>query len=187
MQAVRYYDFTLGAGGSQVITAEGAYFRVQSATGALNITVEGAGTIPSMLVGQGLKDIAFKRLVIQDASGSANVGQILIAGKEFVDNRTYGVTSLTGQQGAFTNSQKAVTNSSNQLLAANANRRYLLIQNNDPVGIIYVRLDGGVASSSTGVTIQPGGSYELQGYVTSGAITAIGSIPSQSNVVVVEG
>ena len=92
----RYYDFTLTAGGSQVLLVEAAYFRVQSATGAVDVSVEGFGTLPGLLVGQGIKDTPFKRLVIRDASGAANLGTILVASQEFVDNRTYGVTSITG-------------------------------------------------------------------------------------------
>jgi hypothetical protein len=73
------------------------------------------------------------------------------------------------------------------VLAANANRRYLLIQNNDTAGIIYVRLDGGAATAATGIKIAAGGSYECAGYVPTGAITAIGDIASNANVVAVEG
>lgn len=92
----RYYDFTLTAGSSQVILVDAAYFRVQSATGPVDITVEGFGTLPGMLVGQGIKDTPFKRIVIRDASGAANVGTILVASQEFVDNRTYGVNTISG-------------------------------------------------------------------------------------------
>lgn len=88
------YDFTLAAGGSQVILAEGEYFRVQSATGALDVTVEGAGTLPGLLSGQAMKDTPFKRLVLRDASGAPNSGTILVASQEFVDNRLYGVVTL---------------------------------------------------------------------------------------------
>lgn len=89
--------------------------------------------------------------------------------------------------GAFTNAQKTVTNISAQLVAANAARRYLLIQNNDTAGIVYVRVDGTAVVTGFGIKIAPGASYELQGFVPTGAIHAGGSIASNANVVVVEG
>ncbi len=102
------------------------------------------------------------------------------------DNLT-GNVAITNVNGAFSQAQATVTNTSGQLKAANAARRYLLIQNNDTTGIVYVRLDGGAASSSTGIKIPAGGSYEASSYAPTGAINAIGSIASNANVVVVEG
>lgn len=106
----RYYDFTLTAGASQVILVDAAYFRVQSATGPVDITVEGFGTLPGMLVGQGIKDTPFKRIVIKDVSGAANVGTILVASQEFVDNRTYGVNTISGGSIDLTAATQAALN-----------------------------------------------------------------------------
>lgn len=186
-KAVRTYDFNLSAGQTSVILAEGEYFRIQSATGALDVTVEGVGTLPGLLAGQGMMDTPFKRLVLKDASGSTNSGTILVASREFIDNRTYGVMTISNQQGAFTHTQVTVQNFNGGLKAPNANRRYLLIQNKDASGDIYVTTDGTAASTANGVKIAPGGSWELQGYVPTGWINGIGSIASNANVVVVEG
>lgn len=90
----KLYDFTLPANGSQTIMAIGEYFRIQSATGALTVEVEGYGKLPGLLVGQGLQRTPYTRLVLTDTSGAANAGTILCSGSEFVDNRTYGVNSL---------------------------------------------------------------------------------------------
>lgn len=88
------YDFTLTPGGSQTILVMGEYFRIQSATGAVTVTVEGYGKLPGLLTGQGLQRVPYSRLILTDASGAANAGVILCSGAEFVDNRTYGVNSL---------------------------------------------------------------------------------------------
>lgn len=91
-------------------------------------------------------------------------------------------------QGAFTQTQKTVTNASGQLIAANNMRRYLMIQNNDASGAVYITLDGTAATIAKGIKLEAnGGSYEIQGFVPVGAINAIGNIASNSNVVVVEG
>lgn len=89
------YDFTLTAGGSQAILAGGEYFRILSATGALDVTVEGKGTMPDLLAGQAIKGLPFQRLVLRDKSGAPNTGFILVASSEFVDNRMFGTFDLS--------------------------------------------------------------------------------------------
>lgn len=103
------------------------------------------------------------------------------------DKPPTGTVTLANSNGAFTHAAKTVTNASAQMLALNPNRKYLLIQNNDASGDIYVRLDGGVATAGTGIKLAAGASYECQGYTPTGAVTAIGSIASNPNVLTVEG
>jgi hypothetical protein len=97
------------------------------------------------------------------------------------------VTNAPALNGAFVNAQKTVTNASAEMLAANAARRYLLIQNRDGTGDIYVTLDGSAATTGNGIKIEAAGSLELQGYVPIGAINAIGTIANNPNVLTVEG
>jgi hypothetical protein len=94
MLSFKPYDFALPAGGSQTILAIGSYFRIQSSSGAVSVTVDGIGTLPSLLAGQGFKGVKYQRLLLTDVSGALNVGTILTASDEFIDNRTYGVNSL---------------------------------------------------------------------------------------------
>lgn len=104
------------------------------------------------------------------------------------DTPPNGNVTVTNTAGAFTQEQKTVTNASGQLLAAKANRRYLLIQNNDATGNIFVTLDGGAATLEKGIKIAAGGgSLALENYLCTGEIFAIGSIASNANIVVVEG
>lgn len=117
-------------------------------------------------------------------SGTVNVGNL--PGTQPVSG-TVNVGNLPADRGGFTQTQRTVTNASAQMLEANASRRYLLIQNKDTAGIVYVNLQGSTATVGNGLAIEPGGSLELQGYVPSGAITAIGSIASNANVISVEG
>jgi hypothetical protein len=103
------------------------------------------------------------------------------------DTPPEGNVAITNTAGPFTHNVHNVTNVSGQLRVANQSRRYLLIQNNDASGDIFVRLDGAAATTSNAVKIPAGGSYELQGFVPNGAIYAIGSIASNTNVQTVEG
>lgn len=91
---LKIYDFTLTAGGSQVILANSDYFRIMSSTGAVDVTGDTFGTLSGLLTGQGLADTKYNRLMLKDASGASNSGTILCSGDLFIDNRTYGVNSL---------------------------------------------------------------------------------------------
>ena len=95
MKSVTEYPFSIASGGTYTLPAMGDYFRIQSSTGTLNVTVEGAGTLPNLLSGQGIKNTPFQRLVLVNTSGALNTGTILIASEEFVDNRTFGVNDLS--------------------------------------------------------------------------------------------
>lgn len=85
-----------------------------------------------------------------------------------------------------------VGTSSAQLVAANTSRKACLIQNlSDPDGdnaVINIRLDGGAASTTTGIRIVAGQMFNLRevGVVTLSAITAI-SDTANTPVLVVEG
>ncbi len=89
------------------------------------------------------------------------------------------------ENASFVNAQETVTNADQQFLAANARRKYLLIQNNDTAGIIYVSF-GVAATAVNGVKILPGGSYEPV-VPPNTSIHILGSIAANANVVVVEG
>jgi hypothetical protein len=186
-KAFQVFQITLPANESRQILFQGTYFKLLSATGAVDVTIEGQGTIPDLTSGRGLKDTAYSRLILTDKTGASNSIELFCATEEYVDQTFSGVVTLANVNGPFTQAAKTVTNSSAQLLAANSARRYLLIQNNDASGIIYVTLDGTAATTAKGIKIEAGGSYECQGYVPTGEIRAIGSLASNGNVVAVEG
>ena len=128
---------------------------------------------------------SFDRVKI--AVSAADTVKVGIGNGQARYNRSQGNVSITNVGGGFTNSQKTVTSTSAVLLAAKPGRRYLLVQNNDPSGIIY--LSFGVAATTTNaIKIAPGGSYTVDAsYCPNDAIHAIGSIASNANVVAVEG
>lgn len=96
------------------------------------------------------------------------------------------VTNLTPAQATAINTNPAVTNVSSLIVGANPAREYLLIQNKDDVGNIYIVFGTG-ATIANGVKIEAGGSFELNCNIITSAIFAIGDIASNSNIVVVQG
>lgn len=122
---------------------------------------------------------------------SATAQSVQIVARDGVDvaydKQPEGTVQVTNWQGAFSQAQATVTTASAQLFAAKAARRYLLIQNNDASGIVYVTLNGAAATAANGFQVQPGGGVlELSAFVPPGQINAIGSIASNANVVIAE-
>ena len=97
-----------------------------------------------------------------------------------------GAVTISGQQGAFSQTTFAAGAASAEALAANALRRYLLIQNRDAANAAYVSLDGAAATVADGVEIPALGSLEISGYVPTDAINAI-TAGAAVSLIVVEG
>lgn len=120
-------------------------------------------------------------------SAGAQTIKIAVGAGDGSYNRNSGVVQIIGQQGAATQAQKTVTNASGLLLAANAARKFLYIENNDAAGDIFVTIDGGAATIAKGKKIPPGGYWMFDTWSPSAAVYAIGSIASNANVVAIEG
>lgn len=204
---------TLTAGQAQEYTERSDFFRLLDTTGPLSVIFYKDGREVSRAedVGEGYAEKfggEFDKLRIESATTQSvhfvtRLGNEVaydkpptgtISGTVAVSNfpatqpvsGTVNVGNLTAFTGAFTQAQKTVTNASSTLLAAKSNRRYLLVQNNDATGIVYVNLQGSTATTANSFKIEPGGSLELDNFCPSGAITAIGSIASNANVVTAE-
>jgi len=187
MKNLQIYDFSMTAGGSFQLPVSGQYFRILTTLGNVAVIGDTFGKLGPINRGQGMKETPYNRLTIVDVSGSANAGTILVSDADFIDQTLYGSITLEGQHGAFAQTQATVTNASGQLLASNTDRRYLLIQNNDTSGDIFVTLDGSAATVAHGIKIEIGASLEISQYLPTGQINAIGSVASNANIVVVEG
>jgi len=78
-----------------------------------------------------------------------------------------------------------VTSTSTEIMAGNLKGRYILIQNNDTAGIVYLNLSGTATVSRTMFILNPGDALEL--FNITNSVDAIGSIASNANVAVSEG
>lgn len=184
---------TFTAGQRMEFHTPGDFFRLMAATATLDVSFYKNGREVTEANGvsvgyaERFRDGDFDRISIYSATAQTITMATRLGNEVWNDTPPNGQVTVTNTAGAFTNTQVTVTSSSTTIDAANPARRYLLIQNNDATGDIYVRLDGVAATLTTGVKIPAGGSYEVTGYVPTGAITAIGSIASNANVVIVEG
>ncbi len=187
---IEIVSVTFAAGESRLFHLSGSYFELIDASSTVDVIltdVNGAqrGRMLAAEASFNLKNTDFD--TIQLTSATAQTVRFAFGSGEAGTRRAAGSVNIANTAGAFTQAQATVTNASGQLLAAKANRRYLLIQNKDASGDIYVTLDGTAATTGKGLLIAAGGSYECQGYVPTGQVFAIGSIANNANVVTVEG
>lgn len=187
---------TLAAGIGQEYTEAADFFRVLDCAVSdlvVRFYKDGreVGNVANVTAGYGEKFTkeTFDRVRIQSATGGAVSFVMRLGNDVSYDKPPTGavtVSSLTPTRAAATQAAQTVTNASAQLLAAKANRSYLLIQNKDAAGSIFLNLAGAAATVVNGVKIPPGGSLELNCNLLTGAVFAIGDIPSNANIVTVE-
>lgn len=190
MKSVTNYPFNLSAGQSINISAVGDYFRVQSATGAIDVTIDGVGTLPDLLNGQGIKNIPFNRLTIKDKSGAANAGVIMVAFDEFIDNRTYGVNDLSAgslntlrqplaQTGFFTANGALGINTAETIFSAGSNINGAIILTAD---LMYYDGAGGAVQSLIAKATAPANIADGSVILTSKPQFASGSVAFQATL-----
>lgn len=74
-------------------------------------------------------------------------------------------------------------NTSTVLTASNSARVYLLVQNPNTVGYLYINFTSAAGSTGNSITLAPGGSYVLEAnFVTTEAVNIAGSLASMSYV-----
>jgi hypothetical protein len=79
------YPFTLAAGAAAQLDVQGAFYKVQQATGNVEIRRDG-GISLTLAAGQGEKDVEFQRLELRNPSGATITGVVLIGGSTFIDD-----------------------------------------------------------------------------------------------------
>ena len=188
MLPTKTYTLTIAANSVNRLLIQGEYFKILSATNAVSVTGD-FGVLDDLIAGQGLESTPFQWLVLNNKTASANTIKILIGDQNFVDGMSGSIAISANVQtisGLFTNAAATVTNASAQLLAANPLRQYLMIQNNDTAGTIFIEF-GSAATLTKGIRVGPLEAYEMSNAQSSQAIFAIGSIASNTKIVTVQG
>lgn len=173
---MRTISIALTAGQRLQLELVGNYFHLLESTGGVDIDfVQNQaiiGTAKDMEFGFFAKPAGgFTALGFTSATGQTI--KITVGMGDGGYNRTTGSVQISGNQGAFAQGRVSLTNVNQQIIAANAARKYLLIQNNDAAAVMRVMLDGNAATPTNGMRIQAGGTLELSGYQSSAAINCI--------------
>lgn len=188
-----FIETNFGAGEQKEFYDPGDFFRLMEAADPVTVTFykNGAEVSKAENIIEGyaekFREGTFDRFIITSTTAQTIQFVARLGNDVAYDKAPTGDVNINNTGGAFTQSPKTVTNASGQIFAANSQRRYLLIQNNDASGDVYVTIDGTTATTAKGIKIAAGGSLELATYSPTGEINAIGSLASNANVVAVEG
>lgn len=188
-----HLTFNINAGQRVEFYERGDFFRLMDSSGPVSVEYyfNGKEVAEAVNVGEGYAERFLQGGFDRFAITSAMAQTIQIAAREggevWYDTPPVGNVAITNTNGAFTHASHTVTTTSGVLKNANPARRYLLIQNNDATGFVYVRFDGVAATTANAIKIEPGGSLELSNFVPTGEIEAIGDIASNANVRTMEG
>lgn len=182
---------TLTANAMQEYKGMGRFFRLMEATAPVTVRyyLRGAEIAAAEGVSGGYAEKfaeGFDKVTLVSATTQAVQFVARLSSEVAYDAPPTGDVAITNTSGAFDQDTKTVTSASTVLVAANAARRYLLIQNRHATADVYLNLKGVAATVADGVHIPAGASLELSGYVPNNAIEAIGSIASNTSVIVVE-
>lgn len=87
------FDFNVGANQSQHIDVVGTFIKYKSGTGTIRVRLNGGGYI-DLLPGQGVNNVHFTSVDVQDRTGAQNIGTILAGIYDFRDDRITGTVDV---------------------------------------------------------------------------------------------
>lgn len=168
---MRPYKIKVGAGQTVELGITGDYVRVSESLVLVTLeTIDNQNKV-TLSEGEELSIAQFTGLRIShDDAIEQEITLYVARGARIGSSQVAGAVSLKNEQGAFVQSRASVTNAAAQLLAVNADRRYLMIQNNDSAATLRITLDGSEPAVGAGFRLGPGESMELAGFMTNGAI-----------------
>lgn len=189
---MRTLTVKIAAGATEEIGATGDYVRVRLAPYDVKIENTQTGEIVEASQGDDFQLSPFTELRITNLGGVDAVFKVTIAtGKKAgsAPGVISGTVTVGNNNGAFTQGRASLTNVAQTLLAANAARRTLTIQNNDGGQALRYTLGGTTPTASAGFRLLPGASVTIQGYACTGAINAImeAATAATNNIEFVEG
>jgi hypothetical protein len=133
MKSTQLYDFTLAAGGSQVILADANFYKILTATGDLKITRDGGSTVRPMRAGRGEREVEFKSLIVTDISGAPNSGTIVVGDSNFIDDTIVLSSAINVRpevgSGFFTDNSAAAANTAITIFTPASNTNGVIILN----------------------------------------------------------
>lgn len=172
---MRTSSYRIPAGEKIEIAAAGNYVQVRES--AVDLIIEHPEKNEKIEASQGddFQFTDFSRLYVTNTGGVDATVKLTIskdkkAGSAKVGGSVNVAGSVTLANGAMTQGRASVTNADQAIIAANASRRYLLVQNNDAAAVLRVRLDGNAATASQGFRVGAGDSLELSTFAPTGAI-----------------
>lgn len=184
------YAVSIPSGSVEEFAVVGDYIRLKTAAVPVSFTIEETGESIELEQGDAANLSAFKRVKVAHKDAAAQAIVFYVGNGTSADSAKIGgsiaVASTPSPAVPYTQTAPAVGTASGLLVAANAARRVLLVQNNSTGGQnVFLNLAGGAATTG-GVKLAPGASLVLDVATPSGAVNAIADAAG-AVVVVVEG
>ncbi|MGM9480304.1 hypothetical protein ACS5PN_03830 [Roseateles sp. NT4] len=187
--ATTKYTFTIGAGQNWRQQVVGRFWRILACSGPVRVQNE-TDNLDQCIVGDGKEKTPFGFLSVTDQSGASNTVTLVISDEAFLNapvTNTVITATKNPQVSSLSHSAPGVATSSGQLIAANAARQYLMVQNQHPTATIWLR-NGVTAAVGTVpcIKVGPGGFWEWDAIGVTNAWQVIGDA-ANALVTVVEG
>lgn len=187
---------TLSAGVPVKYYERGAFFRIMEASAALTVRYFFEGRLIAESDGvkagyaENFESGGFDSFELESAGGQTVQFAARLSSSVQYDVAPTGAVTVgnfpaTGFD-ASTHWAIAVTVTSGLKLAANASRKYLLVQNQHATAVVYIRF-GSAATIGSGIRLLPGESFESGPFVPTGSVHAIGDAGTNNSCLFVEG
>lgn len=100
------FDFNVQANQSQHIDVVGTFIKYKAGTGLIRVRLNGGGYL-DLLPGQGVNNVNFTSVDVQDRTGAKNVGTILAGIYDFRDDRISGTVEIINGERTRTDQGRA--------------------------------------------------------------------------------
>lgn len=172
---MRTTSLTFTPGQNIVINTLGEFFHLLETTSGLDIEFMQNGSVVSKA--QNMEFGFFVKpkggyTALSLTSALAQTIKLALGQGDGGYNRTTGSVQIIGQQGVLAQSNVQLTNANKAIIAARAAGKYTMVQNNDPVAVMRVTVDGVAASPTRGFRLQPGQPLDFSTFNPTGEINA---------------
>lgn len=170
---------TIGAGDTVRFVELADFFRLLATDAEVDVRFfrDGADVVEAPGVSEGYGEKFFERFDAFEISSATEqtIRFVTRLGNTVqYDAPPTGDVNVVNVSGAHVNSRATVLSSGvSTLRAANATRRFLLLQNNDSSVALRVTCDGSIPTASQGIRVEAGGALLLDAYPPTGEIKAI--------------
>jgi hypothetical protein len=166
------FDINLGANKSQHLDVSGTFLKYKSGTGPIRVRLNGGGYI-DLVPGQGVSNVKFDNVDVQDRSGLTNTGTILAGNYDFRDDNVnigggslnLGEIAADMYQSNWTNTAAMTAGQVIEIVSAAANVRgirvhQVIANESDPAGgprqSLLAKLGGTPPNNGTASESDPG-------------------------------
>jgi hypothetical protein len=154
------FDFTLPGNGNQHLDVAGTFLKYTSGTGKIRVRLNGGGFI-DLMPGQGVGNVKFNNVDLQDRTGFANSGTILAGNYDFRDDNVYGTVTVRDSSSDIVQANKSFIGAGPVYGSGGTTMTALFVYNPSGSGRI-VKIKGARYCIAAGGTTMPPNGFALR-------------------------